>query len=125
MIEISFLGFRQDRLSFLKGFDVFVLPSRLEGIPRCLMEAMAAGIPVIASDIPGCNDLVSSGKTGFLFEPENPDKLASTIEHAASVERHNIEMLKSHARDFVKEKYSAERMAEEYESIYNDLYIKA
>ncbi len=51
---VSFFGFRSDRLAFLKGFDVFVLPSRSEGIPRCLMEAMAASVAVLASDIPGC-----------------------------------------------------------------------
>ena len=61
--QVHFLGFRTDRLSLLKGFDVFVLPSTLEGIPRCLMEAMTAGIPIIASDIPGCNDLIKHEKT--------------------------------------------------------------
>jgi len=63
---VRFFGFREDRLRFLRGFNVFVLPSRLEGIPRCLMEAMAAGVPVIASDIPGCTALVAHGKTGML-----------------------------------------------------------
>lgn len=122
--RISFLGFRKDRLSLLKGFDVFVLPSRLEGIPRCLMESMAAGIPVIASDIPGCNDLIERGRTGFLFEPENPVNLASAIEHAASIGKHYIEILKSNARDLVKNKFSANRMAEEYRSLFNDLIMK-
>lgn len=121
--HISFLGFRADRLSLLKGFDVFVLPSRLEGIPRCLMESMAAGIPVIASDIPGCNDLIESGKTGFLFEPENPDKLASAIEHAASISKHDIDTLKSNARGLVEDKFSANRMAKEYQLLFNDLLM--
>ena len=63
--EVAFLGFRDDRLNFLKGFDIFVLPSRSEGIPRCLMEAMAAQVTVIASDIPGCTDLIKHEQTGF------------------------------------------------------------
>ncbi|MBK8653195.1 MAG: glycosyltransferase [Haliscomenobacter sp.] len=68
---MAFLGFRDDRLNFLKGFDIFVLPSRSEGIPRCLMEAMAAQVTVIASDIPGCTDLIKHEQTGLLFEVDN------------------------------------------------------
>src|SRR5262245_21787583 len=59
--SVSFFGFRDDRICLLKGFDVFVLPSKLEGIPRCLLEAMAANVPVIATDIPGCAALVRHG----------------------------------------------------------------
>ena len=76
---VSFFGFRSDRLSFLKGFDVFVLPSRSEGIPRCLMEAMVAGVPIVASDIPGCRYLVKDGKTGLLFQVDNAMSLATAI----------------------------------------------
>ena len=65
--SVKFFGFRHDRLAFLKGFDLFVLPSEAEGIPQCLMEAMAAGVPVVASDIPGCCYLVDDKKTGFIL----------------------------------------------------------
>lgn len=68
--KISFFGFKNNRLEYLNGFDVFVLPSRLEGIPRCLMEALAAGKPV-TSDIPGSRELIQNGETGYSFIPED------------------------------------------------------
>ena len=119
--KISFLGFRKDRLSLLKGFDVFVLPSRLEGIPRCLMEAMAAGIPVVASDIPGCNDLIQNEETGLLFEPENPESLSHAINKVTAMDKNNLDKLTSSARKFIGTHFSAERMAREYEDLFVQL----
>ncbi|MEZ5651305.1 MAG: glycosyltransferase [Burkholderiaceae bacterium] len=53
--------------SLAEGLDAFVLPSSLEGIPRCLMEAMAARVPIVSSDIPGSRDLVTHDQTGLPF----------------------------------------------------------
>lgn len=77
--QVKFFGFRKDRISFLRGFDVFVLPSRLEGVPRCVMEAMATSVPVVASDIPGCRDLIEQDLTGLLFKPDDVDELCQAI----------------------------------------------
>ncbi len=63
---VSFLGFRADRLERLSGFNLFVMTSSLEGIPRCMMEAMAMGVPIVAYDIPGVDQLIEHGKTGLL-----------------------------------------------------------
>lgn len=115
--SIHFFGFRADRLLFIKGFNVFALPSRLEGIPRCLMEAMAAGTPIIASDIPGCTDLIDNGKTGLLFNCDDADMLAAQITKLAK-NRQQGDLLSKNARDFVIKHYSAERMAREYEMLY-------
>ena len=115
-----FLGFRKDRLALLKGFDVFVLPSRLEGIPRCLMEAMVARVPVIASDIPGCNDLVISQKTGMLFPVNDAQALAEKIEDIAA-NKTLRDTICIAARKLVEQKFSAVRMAREYESLYLSL----
>ncbi|MGD9506489.1 MAG: glycosyltransferase family 4 protein [Syntrophobacteraceae bacterium] len=118
--RIRFFGFRKDRLAFLKGFDAFVLPSRLEGIPRCLMEAMAAGAPVVATDIAGCRDLIHHGETGLLFPLEDDKRLAEEIVRVAS-----DEVLRSALRDkgrsFILGNFSAESMARQYESLYDAL----
>ena len=115
-----FLGFRKDRLALLKGLDVFVLPSRLEGIPRCLMEAMAAGVPVIASDIPGCNDLVIDHETGILFPVNDAQALAEKVRELAVNHALRGSLAKA-AREFVEQNFSATRMAREYESLYLSL----
>lgn len=116
--KVAFFGYREDRLEFLKGFDLFVLPSRSEGVPRCLMEAMAARVPVVASDIPGCRYLVEHGRTGLLFPADDPARLAEAIGRV-SREPSLGTSLAGAAREFLEEKFSAQRMAREYESLYH------
>ncbi len=115
--RVSFMGFRNDRLNFLLGLDCFVLPSRLEGIPRCLMEAGAMGKAIVASDIPGCKDIVKHEETGLLFKSEDPYALAEALVKL-SKDGALRERLGASARRFVVEHYSAQRMAREYESLY-------
>ena len=118
--SVHFVGFRQDRLEFLRGFNVFVLPSRLEGIPRCLMESMAANVPIIASDIPGCNDLIRHEKTGLLFKVDDYNGFARQIEKLAHSEKLRSSLTKA-AVSFVTENYSAAHMAQKYQKCFFEL----
>lgn len=115
--QIVFLGFRADRLAFLKGFDVFVLPSRSEGIPRCVMESMAAEVPVIASDIPGCRTLIDGQQTGLLFKMDDVKDLEEKL-RILLADAEQRERLSSQAKKFLDENYSAKRMAREYEQLF-------
>ncbi|MFL6621734.1 MAG: glycosyltransferase family 4 protein [Sulfurifustaceae bacterium] len=63
--------------------DVFVLASRSEGRPNAVLEAMAAGLPVVASNIPGVDELIEHGTTGFLFNPDSVDNLARHMQALA------------------------------------------
>lgn len=117
--QVAFLGFREDRLALLKGFDVFVLPSRLEGIPRCLMESMAARVAVIASDIPGCRDLVEHGKTGLLFPVDDAGALLEAITQCVAPAVR--ERLGRCGRELILERYSAAAMARQYLLLYRQL----
>ena len=117
--RVSFLGFREDRIALLKGFDLFVLPSELEGIPRCLMEAMGAGIPVIASDIPGCRDLVTPG-TGILFRPGDSADLAHRMTPVIADPGLRADLANQGSRR-VHVCYSAEVMAKQYAGLYGRL----
>ena len=118
--KVCFFGFKEDRIAFLRGFDLFVLPSRLEGIPRCVMEAMAAGVPTVASDIPGCRDLVVHGETGMLFHVDSPEILADCIETIASDETIRRSLARR-GRELINSWYSAARMAAEYTELYSTL----
>lgn len=79
--RVNFLGWRdRDALAAVyRGADVFVLPSRDEGMPNVLLEAMASGLPAAASRVAGAEDLVAEGETGFLVPPEDPDALAAAL----------------------------------------------
>jgi glycosyltransferase involved in cell wall biosynthesis len=117
--DVAFLGFRNDRLAFLKGFHVSVLPSQLEGIPRTLMEAMAAGIPVVASNIPGCTDLITHEKTGLLFDLDNVEALVGCL--AKCMDQDVQTRLGKSGRQFILENFSAARMADQYQGLYRKL----
>ncbi|MBI5065707.1 glycosyltransferase [Candidatus Woesearchaeota archaeon] len=77
--SVAFLGHRADLLSVMKACDLFVLPSHREGTPRVITEALACGIPVIATNIDGIPEQVTEGVTGFLFNPGDFGKLKKLI----------------------------------------------
>ncbi|MFM7830740.1 MAG: glycosyltransferase, partial [Planctomycetaceae bacterium] len=76
---VQFAGWRPDAASLIRMADVLVLASRWEGLPNVLLEAQAAGTPVIASAVDGCLDLVDDQLTGRLFEPGNAERLATGL----------------------------------------------
>jgi glycosyltransferase involved in cell wall biosynthesis len=117
---IDFLGFRNDRLELLQSFDLFVMTSTLEGIPRCLMEACAMEIPVAAYDIPGIDQLIEHGKTGLLARPADRQSLLEHWKKLLFDETYAHE-LASNAHQYVERHYSAQRMANEYATLFEQL----
>ena len=117
---IEFLGFRDDRLSLLKSFDLFVMTSTLEGIPRCLMEATAAEIPVAAYNIPGIDQLISHEKTGLLADLGDKQTLQHYWEELL-FQPDRASELASAAKKYVYQHYSANRMAAEYSALFFEL----
>ena len=78
--NIVFAGNRDDMEHVYAGFDIFVLPSHREGFPRSAMEAAASGLPVIATDIRGCRQVVAQRQSGLLVPLHDPVRLAAAIE---------------------------------------------
>lgn len=77
--RVHLLGYVADADQYVRAFDIFLLPSKKEGLPYVLLEAGLAGIPVIASDLPGNHDIIKSGENGFLIEP-TPKMIATSVE---------------------------------------------
>jgi glycosyltransferase involved in cell wall biosynthesis len=90
--RIVFAGAREKMEDVYHAFDMFVLPSHREGFPRSAMEAAASGLPVIATDIRGCREVVAHGVTGLLVPLRDPLRLAAAIEEIAidEVLRHQM-----------------------------------
>lgn len=120
--SIHFLGFRNDRLELLSQFDLFVMTSSDEGIPRCLMEAIAMEIPVVAYNISGVDQLVIHEKTGLLAEYGDQQTLKKYWLELLT-DKKRAEKLARQARAFVNERYSGQRMASEYTSLYQSLML--
>ena len=121
--SIEFLGFLDNRLEYLQTFDLFVMTSSLEGIPRCLMETMAMGIPVAAYDIPGIDQLITHNESGLLAKFGDKDTLASYWESLLFDEKQAL-TLTENARNFVNAAFSAKRMANEYVELFTALLKK-
>jgi glycosyltransferase involved in cell wall biosynthesis len=77
---VSWLGLQADPARWLRPMDVFALPARLEGSPNAILEAMAAGLPIVATGIGGILDLLEDGTTGLLVPPDDAESLAKALD---------------------------------------------
>lgn len=118
--HIKFLGFIPNRLDYLPLFDVFAMTSSLEGIPRCIMEAMAANTCITAFNIPGVDQVVINGKTGISVEYGDIEALSSTWSLLAKDESRRAK-LANQGRKFVYEEFSSDAMARNYEALFSNL----
>lgn len=82
--QVRFLGLRQDVPRLLQGCDLLCLPSVLEGMPNAVLEAMAAGLPVVSTAVSGADELVAPGETGWLVPIEDASALAAALDDALS-----------------------------------------
>ncbi len=117
---VIFTGAKNDVTKFLQEMDVFILPSLGEGISNTILEAMASGLPVIATKVGGNPELVEHDKTGFLVPANNPEEMATAmncyIEHCDLMEKHG-----SSGRQRVETLFSMENMVERYVRVYDEL----
>jgi glycosyltransferase involved in cell wall biosynthesis len=103
----------------LRACDVFALPSRAEGLPNALLEAMASGLACVATDIPGSRDVLEHGG-GELLPLDDPESLAAALERLAA-DPEARRRLGEQARSLVEARYSIESVAERYEALYRRL----
>jgi glycosyltransferase involved in cell wall biosynthesis len=113
-------GWREDARDYLTAMDVFVLPSRFEGLPLSVPEAMLAGLPVVASDVGSVGEAVIDGETGCLVAPNDPHALAEAVRILlADPERGRAMGRRGRARAL--ELFSLARMAESFEALYDEV----
>lgn len=103
--------------TILPMLDLFVLPSREEGLGLSIMEAQAAGVPVVASRVGGIPSLIEDGRTGFLIEPGNPAVLAQTIITVLR-DKNRLAQIGKAGRNFVRDQCSADTMVEKTLTLY-------
>ncbi|KKR45325.1 MAG: hypothetical protein A3G47_02280 [Candidatus Zambryskibacteria bacterium RIFCSPLOWO2_12_FULL_39_45] len=120
--RVKFLGFipYADLPKYLSVCDIFVRPSRSEGFGNSLIEAMAAGVPVIATPVGGIPDFIDDKETGIFCSPDNPQSIAEAVTlllHENSLREHIIEK----AKDRVLERYSWDHVAGEMKAVFVNL----
>ncbi|MDR7300167.1 glycosyltransferase [Haloactinomyces albus] len=116
--RVVLAGERTDVEELLAAFDVFVLPSRYEGLPLAVLEAMVRGIPVVATAVNAVTDVVVPGETGLLVPPQRPDLLAAAVGHMLDSPAEAARMA-SAARARVDERYSEAALAAALAAAYD------
>ncbi|HVX15428.1 MAG TPA: glycosyltransferase [Pirellulales bacterium] len=118
--RIHFAGYQAAPEHYLALMDVFVLSSESEGMPLSILEAWAAGVPVVSSAVGGVPELVADGETGILFPPGDMALLANCLKRLLS-DRELADRLTATASERVRRDYSLARTAERYQRLYQEL----
>jgi len=118
--RIHFLGARNDVPAILRTADVFAFPSRTEGLPNALLEAMAAACPIVATDVPGCRDLIRHGETGLLVPYGDPAALAGALGRLLA-DREGATLMAQNAAAEVGAHWHVDQMLEGYASLYREV----
>jgi glycosyltransferase involved in cell wall biosynthesis len=121
---VHFTGARTDVESLLAAFDLFALTSESEGLPLVLLEAMAMGLPVLATAVGGVPDLVEDGTTGFLVASGDRVALTTQLIQLSSRPSAALEVAKT-ARNLVLERHSTKHMTRDYENLYQRVSRRA
>jgi len=118
--RVHFLGFRSDVAELLPLFDLFVLSSREEGISLTLIEAMAAGLPIVATRVGGNPEVVVDGETGLLVEAGQPEALAAALGSLLGDPDTRMRMGRR-GREVALRRFDIERLIDEYQAIYTEI----
>jgi glycosyltransferase involved in cell wall biosynthesis len=117
--RVHILGMRRDVPQVLRAFDVLALASRWEGLPRVLPQAMAAGLPIVATRVAGVPEAVADGENGWLVEPGDADAFGERLLRLAADPGMARRM--GEAGRAKVEEFSADRMARQLERLYERL----
>lgn len=121
--NVLFLGFREDVPAICREIDCLVLPSTAEGLPRVVLEAMAAGKPVIASNVGGCAEAVIHGETGILVTPGDVDSLYKAMRFVRTSPT-MAKIMGDKGRERVLKYFTIERCVSTFEDLLEKLVKK-
>ena len=118
--NIRYAGHVKDIVDIWAKAHIAILPSRREGLPMALVEAAACGRPLIATDVPGCREVVIPGENGLLVPLDDPRSLADAISHLASSPALR-QRYGAAARRLAVEKFAAKAIGDQTVQLYRDL----
>lgn len=118
--HISFLGRRSDIEHILSENDIFLLPSKIEGLPISILEAMRQGLPIISSKVGGIPEMVENDKTGLLIEP-NTDELLKIFKN---ISKYDWEKMGEESRKLFEKKFSLKSMVDKYSLVFHEVMSK-
>jgi glycosyltransferase involved in cell wall biosynthesis len=118
--RVRFVGWTDEPRRYLQGFDVFLLASRSEGFPLGIVEAMLAGVPVVATDVGSVSEAVVEGETGYLVPSGDSQALAGRLRDVLA-DPELRRRLGEQSRERARERFTAEAMAGSFERLYREI----
>ncbi|CAB3776433.1 N, N'-diacetylbacillosaminyl-diphospho-undecaprenol alpha-1,3-N-acetylgalactosaminyltransferase [Paraburkholderia caffeinitolerans] len=118
---IEYLGETADVRPYIANADCVVLPSYREGVPRTLMEASAMGRPIVATDVPGCREVVEHGVNGLLCEARNPDALATSLARMLDLTFAQRAAMASNGRKKIAKEFDERVVVQRYQKLIREI----
>jgi glycosyltransferase involved in cell wall biosynthesis len=122
--QVRFLGVRGDIPELMSAADGYILSSAWEGMPIVLLEAGAAGIPIVATAVGGTGEVVLDGETGFLAPPRDPAALGDAMLRLASLSPEERRRLGLRGRGHIEAHYALPRIVDLWEQMYRELLLR-
>lgn len=116
--SVQFLGQRMDVPLLMHAADALVLSSQTEGLPNVVMEAMASGLPVVATDVGGVRELVQEGVTGRVVPGDAPERLAESMAAIEALSQEERMAMGSRGRQHIREKFDLDVIAGQWEALF-------
>ncbi len=114
--QVEYLGTTEDVRTYIQNADCVVLPSYREGTPKTLLEAASMAKPIVATDVPGCNNVVKNGLNGFLCKLKDSDDLAEKMKLMASQNQESLSKMGEFSRAYVKHNFAEKIVFDKYHS---------
>ena len=118
---VSFLGFREDVHACMAAADATVLASAWEGLPTVVIESLAAGTPIVSTDVGGVREVIEEGVSGLVVAPKAPQALASAMSSLMARSPADRHRMGAAGRAYVERCYGVDQVVERWSSLFNDL----
>ncbi|MDZ7608698.1 MAG: glycosyltransferase family 4 protein [Cyclobacteriaceae bacterium] len=112
--QIEYLGVTEDVRTYIEKADCIVLPSYREGTPKTLLEAASMAKPIVATDVPGCRNVVIDGENGYLCAPKNSEDLAKKMFDLYNLDSDKLQLMGSKGRQLVVDKFDEQVVIDKY-----------
>lgn len=112
--QVEYLGTTDDVKAFINKADCIVLPSYREGTPKTLLEAASMGKPIVATDVPGCNNVVKDGENGYLCNVKDASDLANKMKKMYSLDENYRTEMGNSGREYIKQKFDEKIVIKKY-----------